>query len=108
VVVAEGAYHATPCGGLQCPPASEETLGEAIYIKARLHNCSSVIMAEAAALALGSAICFFLNLTGVNFLSDSQQLVHFFNNSDLANPPDWRNKYFTQSFVNFTSGRCSS
>jgi hypothetical protein len=65
-------------------------------------------MAEAAALALGSAICFSLNLTGVKFLSDSEQLVHFFNNSDLANPPDWRSKYFTQSFANFTSARSSS
>jgi heme exporter protein D len=60
-------------------------------------------MAEAACLSLASAIWFSLNLTGVNFLSNCEQLIHFFRNEDLANLPDWRIKYYTQSFVNFTS-----
>jgi hypothetical protein len=76
---------------------------QAIYIKAKLQSCSSVIMAEAACLALAFAICSSLNLTGVNFLSDCEQVIHFFRNDDLANPPDWRINYYTQSFVNFTS-----
>jgi hypothetical protein len=49
---------------------------QAIYIKAKLQSCSLVIMAEAACLALASAIWSSLNLTGVNFLSDCKQLIH--------------------------------
>jgi predicted membrane protein len=51
---------------------------QAIYIKAQLNNCHSVLMGEAAALALGATIIKALQLHSCNFLSDSQQLVHFF------------------------------
>jgi hypothetical protein len=43
-----------------------------IYIKARLNNCSSVLMAEAAELALASAIAHRLSITQINYLSDNQ------------------------------------
>jgi ribonuclease HI len=77
----------------------QEQPTQAMYIKAKLHACTSVIMAEAAALALASVIIDKLNITGVNFLSDSEQLVHFLNKEDLSNPPDWRIKPFTQLFL---------
>jgi hypothetical protein len=52
-------------------------------------------MAEAAALALASVMAHKLNITGINYLFDSEQLVHFLNKEDLSNPPDWRIKHFT-------------
>lgn len=73
---------------------------EAIYIKAKLQACTSVLMAEAVALALAAVIVQKLNITGINFLSDSEQLVHFLHKEDLANPPDWRIKPFTQLHSN--------
>ncbi|XP_066311755.1 uncharacterized protein [Miscanthus floridulus] len=85
----------------------KEHMTQAIYIKARLQNCSSVIMAEAASLALASAISYNLNLSGVNFLSDCEQLVHFLNKNDISDPPDWRIKCFTQSIANYTRSRSS-
>jgi hypothetical protein len=66
-----------------------------MYIKAKLHAYTLVLMAKAAALALASAITHKLNITGTNFLSDSEQLVHFLNKDDLSNPPDWWIKPFT-------------
>jgi hypothetical protein len=73
---------------------------QTIYIKATLTKCSSVIMAEAASLALASSITQAMNIHNCNFLSDCQQLVHFPNKDDLSNPPDWRIKHFTQVFSN--------
>jgi len=75
---------------------------EQIYIKATMSDSSSVIMAEAAALALAAAVTETLNVHHINFLSDNQQLVHFFNGSDGSNPPNWRIKHLTQSFINHT------
>ena len=80
---------------------------EAVYIKAKLEACTSVIMAEAASLALASAIIDRLNLSGANYLSDCEQLVQFLNSDDLSNPPDWRIKHFTQSFSNHSRSRSS-
>jgi hypothetical protein len=64
----------------------QEQPAQAIYIKARLHACSLVNMAEVASLALASAISHSLNLSGVNFLSDCEQLVHFLSKDDISNP----------------------
>jgi hypothetical protein len=57
-------------------------------------------MAEAAVLALASVIASKLDLTGVNFLSNSEQLVHFLSSQDLFNPPVWRIKPFIKVFSN--------
>jgi formate dehydrogenase assembly factor FdhD len=65
----------------------QEHSARAMYIKAKLHSCTSVLMAEAATLALASTIAHRLNMTGANFVSDSEQLVHFRNKEDLSNPP---------------------
>jgi ribonuclease HI len=76
-----------------------------IYIKATLDATASVLMAEAAALALAAIITDRFGLQQVDFLSDSQQLVHFLNGQDQTNPPERRIKYYTQIFSNFTGQR---
>jgi hypothetical protein len=60
-------------------------------------------MAEAAALALAGTICSTLHFTEVSFLSDCEQLVHNFRCQDTAHPPDWRIKFFTQTYINTTA-----
>jgi hypothetical protein len=60
-------------------------------------------MAEAAALALAGTICSTLHFTEVSFLSDCEQLVHHFRCQDTAHPPDWRIKFFTQTYINTTA-----
>jgi hypothetical protein len=72
-----------------------------------LSDAHSVIMAEAAALALAAVINDSLNFTNTNFLSDCQQLVYFLNSADQSNPPDWRIKFYTQTFINYAS-RCQA
>jgi len=57
-------------------------------------------MGEAAALALGASIVQALQIPYCNFLSDSQQLVHFLHQENQQNPPQWRIKPFTQVFTN--------
>jgi len=52
------------------------------YIKTRLTACSSVLMAEAAALALAVNVTHHMKLTNINFLSDCEQLVQFLNAAD--------------------------
>jgi ribonuclease HI len=59
-------------------------------------NSSSVIMAEAAALALAAEVVSALQIHQVTVLSDNKQLVQFMNGPDLAHPPDWRIKPLTQ------------
>lgn len=78
---------------------------QTIYIKAALSQTHSVIMAEAAALALAAMLADRLEFTDIFFLSDCSQLVHFFNAEDHNHPPDWRMKPFTQIFHNFTTRR---
>lgn len=77
---------------------------QTIYIKAKLTGSSSVLMAEAAALALAAAVTDCMNLDNITFLSDSELLVQFLNAADQSNPPDWRIKYYTQLFSNHS--RC--
>jgi hypothetical protein len=52
-------------------------------------------MGEAAALAFGATIVKALQIQYCNFLSDSQQLVHFLYQEHQQNPPQWRIKPFT-------------
>ena len=73
-----------------------------IYIKATMLESTSVLMAEAAALALAATVTERLHLQHTNFLTDNQELVLFLNASDHSNPPDWRIKHFTQLFIDFT------
>lgn len=85
----------------------QEQHPQALYITATLHACTSVIMVEAAGLALASVITTNLNLAGVNFLSDSEQLVSFLNQQEHSNPPDWQIKPLMQIFINNATARAS-
>jgi len=76
---------------------------QAIYVKAQLQRCHSVLMGEAAALALGASIVQALQISHCNFLSDSQQLVHFLHQENQQNPFQWRIKPFTQVFTNIAA-----
>jgi hypothetical protein len=78
---------------------------QTIYIKAQVTGIHSVLMAEAAALALAARVNDSFNFYNTIFLSDSQQLVHFLNQQDQTHPPDWRIKFFTQSFTNYSLHR---
>jgi hypothetical protein len=78
---------------------------QTIYIKAAMTQTLSVIMAEAAAMALAAVVTEQLNYNGVSFLSDCSQLVHFLNANDHNHPPDWRMKPFTQIFDNCVINR---
>ena len=62
----------------------------------------SVVMAEAPAMALAAAVTESLHLHNINFLSDNQELVNFFNNRDRSTPPDRRIKHLRQNFINST------
>ena len=71
-----------------------------IFIRAALQQCSSVLMAEAATLALATRISKHLHLHHITILSDNQQLVHYMNGPNLDNPPDWRIKPLTHMAAN--------
>jgi ribonuclease HI len=75
-----------------------------IFIKAAMKDASSVLMAEAAALALAIKFIKALSLQHVTVLSDNQQLVNFINGSSLHHPPDWRIKPLTQIAANDLQG----
>jgi hypothetical protein len=64
---------------------------------------TSVLMAEAAALALAASVLSSLNISRPNFLMDNQQLVTFLNGQDHASPPLWDIKPYTQRFINANS-----
>jgi hypothetical protein len=76
----------------------QTTPPQSIYIKATMKTAFSVLMAEAAAMALAATLLesLQLHLQHATILSDNQQLVNFLNGSDLAHPPDWRIKPYTQ------------
>jgi hypothetical protein len=59
-------------------------------------------MAEAAAIALAAIVTDRLHLQHINFLSDNQHLVHFFNAEDQANLQTGGSNTFTQVFANHT------
>jgi hypothetical protein len=70
----------------------------AIYIKVIVKEVSSVVMAEAVALALAASTATNLGFMQVSFLTDSSQLYHFLSGSEQTHPPDWRMKIYTDQF----------
>lgn len=75
------------------------------FIKAQVDHMTSVLMAEAAGLALVASITSLLHIPEAPFLTDSQVLVNFFNGSDFGSPPHWQIKPFTQRFLNAVLNR---
>jgi hypothetical protein len=55
---------------------------QTFYIKAKMTEATSVLMAEATAMALAAIITHRLNMQPIIFLSDNEQLVHFLNAPD--------------------------
>lgn len=85
-------------------------LVQTIYIKAIIQGACSVVMAEAAALAMAAMTANLLYFSNVCFLSDSSQFVQFINSEfinseDHNHPPDWCMKPYTQAFDNCASTR---
>lgn len=78
---------------------------QSIYIKAAIAHSASVLMAEAAALALAAVLTERLHIQNTSFLSDNQELVNFLNSSDQSTPPDWRIKNLTHKFNDSTRQR---
>jgi ribonuclease HI len=81
----------------------EPRRGLMIQIKALANAVSSVLMAEAAALTLAGTIISALQIQDIFFLSDSQQMVNFFNGQHHSSPPQWEIKPLTQKFLNTTA-----
>ena len=54
----------------------QEQTPQAIYVKARLDDCSSVIMAEAASLVLASAVGHNLNVSRLDWVIMATKLFH--------------------------------
>jgi hypothetical protein len=81
------------------------TRKEKLFIKAQLPLCESVLMAEAAALALAAKIASFLQIDEITFLTDNQILADLFSGGDTESPPDWRIKAFTQTFIDASKNR---
>jgi hypothetical protein len=78
---------------------------QTIFVKAILTGAISVLMAEAAAMALAAIVTDCLNMQEIIFLSNNHMLVHFLNDLDHANPPELKIKHFTQIFTSSTSRR---
>lgn len=68
---------------------------QTICIKALMSGAHSVIMAEAAGLALAAMVADNVHFTNITFLSDYNILVQFLNADDQNHPLDWRMKPFT-------------
>lgn len=68
-----------------------------LFIQARMHSSTSVLMAEAGGLALAARCCRFLNLQEVSFVSDNETLVNIVNDRFQSSKP-WSIKPFTADF----------
>ena len=62
-------------------------------------NSTSVLMAEATAMALAALVTSALSIQNTIFLTNNQLLVSFFNGTNFSSPPIWDIKPFTQSFI---------
>jgi hypothetical protein len=61
-------------------------------VQAQLKDASSVLMAEAGALALAARIVKLLNLTEVNHISDNAPFVNILTGRYRGLPHDWKTK----------------
>jgi hypothetical protein len=74
-----------------------------ICITTLVKDVSSVVMVEAAALAMAASIALKFGFMQVSFLTDSSQLQQFLSAPDLNNPPDWRMSTYTQQYLSSTA-----
>jgi ribonuclease HI len=69
------------------------------FIKVRVEHVTSVLMAEAAGMAIAAVITSQLGFQTMSFFTDSQALAGFYNGQDLHTPPQWNIKPFTHRFL---------
>jgi hypothetical protein len=84
---------------LQAQPANH------IHIRASLKGIHSVVSAEAAPMALAVVVLHKMNSNSIVFYSDCATLVDILNSRNSASLPDWRMKFYTQIFDDYTKGR---
>lgn len=77
------------------------------HIKTRISQATSVVMAEAAALAFAAKIASNLDSDRIIFYTDNQLLVNSLNGHNTSWLPSWDSKPFIQMFINFTTNRRS-
>ena len=75
------------------------------YVKLRMDNITSVVMSEAAGLAIAATITSRLGFQNISFYTDNQLLVNYLNGADHSRPPSWDSKPFTQKFINLNHGK---
>jgi hypothetical protein len=75
------------------------------HIQIRIDNITSVVMAEAAAIAFAAAITSELELEKICFHTDNEMLANSINGADCPWMPPWDSKPFTQMFINHTKDR---
>jgi len=74
------------------------------YIKIQMDNITSVLMAEAAALAFAAEIAPKLDFQQVSFNTDNQLLVNCLKGANHSSSASWDSKPYTQKFINFSHG----
>jgi hypothetical protein len=84
---------------LQVQPANH------IHIRASLREIHFVDSAEAAAMALAAVVLHKMNSNSVVFYSNCATLVDILNSRNSASLPNWRMKFYTQIFDDYTKGR---
>jgi hypothetical protein len=87
---------------LQVQPANH------IHIRASLREIHFVDSAEAAAMALAAVVLHKMNSNSVVFYSDCATLVDILNSRNSASLPDWRMKFYTQIFYDYTKRKKTS
>lgn len=74
------------------------------FIKAKIQQASSVLMAGTAAMSLTARITMLLGIMDISFFTDNQLLANFFNGPRHDSPPHWTIKPSAQSFLNDVEG----
>ena len=77
------------------------------HFKIRISQATSVVMAEAAAIAFAANIASNLGYDKIIFYTDNQSLVNYLNGHTTSWLPSWDSKPFTQMFINCTTNRRS-
>lgn len=67
-----------------------------MLLKAALQDSSSILMAEAATLALVTTLLNHMDIHSAHLVSDNQLLVNYINGPYSPNPPDWRIKPYAE------------
>jgi hypothetical protein len=81
-------------------------LAVSMFLKATMQVFSSVLMVEAAALALAATLLNRMSFHNVHLFSDNQLLVNYINGPDSPSPLDWRIKPYSQIIISTLPSTC--